>query len=156
MQHDERKDVQTGEAIQELDRLIQLEYDTMAAYRVAMDRVQDSASRGELELFFDDHDETARALKSCVTRFGGEAHGGDLEGAWKKGGALVGHAKDDLAVLGALAELEGEVHHEYERAQEHLRQVVDAPLASVIGAALAEEDRHREWLVHAIDSPASW
>lgn len=151
--HDQRD---TGETIEQLDRLIQLEYDTMAAYRAAMDRVHDTASRGELELFFDDHDETARALKSCVARYGADAHRGDLERAWKKGSRVIDRAHGDVAVLGALADLEGEVHRAYERAQANLRQVADAPLASVITAALAEEEQHRQWLVRAVDGPAAW
>ena len=125
----------------------------MAAYRAAMDRVQSTASRGELELFFGDHDDTVRTLASCISRYGGKAHHGDLERAWTKGGEAVGRAQGDMAVLGALADLEGKGHRAYEKAQEHLRQVGDPPLASVIAAALAEDEQHRAWLVHAIDGP---
>jgi len=150
--HDELH-AHTDDAIQHLDRLIQLEYDTMAAYRAAMERVDNTASRGELELFFEDHDETARALASCITRYGGEAHHGDLERAWTNGGKLVGRASGDAAVLGVLADLEGKVRRVYETAQEQLRQVADPPLASVLAAALAEDEQHRKWLVQAIESP---
>jgi bacterioferritin (cytochrome b1) len=151
--NDEIHDAHTDEAIEQLGRLIQLEYDTMAAYRAAMGRVDSTASRGDLELSFEDHDETARALASCITRYGGKPNTGDLERAWKKGGEVVGSARGDVAVLVALAEHENEVHRAYERAQEHLRPVADPSLASVIAAALAEDEQHRRRLAHAIDSP---
>ena len=66
-------------AVTLLNDLIQLEYDTMAAYRAAIDRIDSLVVRRELAQFFADHETHTRELSTCVERFGGRPKtGGDL------------------------------------------------------------------------------
>jgi bacterioferritin (cytochrome b1) len=141
-------------AVDVLNDLIQLEYDTMAAYRAALDRIDSVNARRELAQFFGDHEAHARSLASCVERYGGRAKtGGDLKQLWTRGRVILADLAGDEAVLAALRRLESEVHRAYERAQHDLRMVGDAPLAAAFDAALAHEDHHVLWLGHAIDGP---
>lgn len=141
-------------AVTLLNQLIQLEYDTMAAYRAAIDRVDSLAVRRELAQFFADHETHARELSTCVERFGGRAKtGGDLKQLWTRGRVILADLAGDEAVLGALERVEVDVHRAYERAQSELRRLADPSLAAVFDRALAEEDHHVLWLVHAVDGP---
>lgn len=138
------------QAVDLLRELVQLEYDTMAAYRAAIDRVADVDARAELAMFFDDHQRTARALASCIDRYGGATRTrADLERAWTRGRVAVDDLAGDNALLHALAQLEDNMHAAFERAQSGLRPIADPPLASAVEAALAAEEAHREWLLHA-------
>ncbi len=133
-----------------LTRLVQLEYDTMAAYRAAIGRVDDIDARAELALFFEHHEATANALATCITRYGGTADAGmDLDEAWSRGRVAIADLADDHALLEALAHVEDEIHTAYEHAQSDLRSIGDPPLASAVESALAAEEFHREWLRHA-------
>jgi hypothetical protein len=147
--------VDAGTAMQRLGELIQLEYDTMAAYRAAIDRVDSTAARGELAMFFEDHEATARTLSSCVERYGGRPVAGDLARAWETWGHAIADIESDAALIAALAHLEENVHVAYERAQRDLRLLGDPPLAFALGSALADEEHHHEWLTHAGD-PERW
>jgi len=141
-------------AVAVLNDLIQLEYDTMAAYRAAIDRIDSMLVRRELAQFFADHEAHTRTLTTCVERYGGRAKtGGDLKQLWTRGRVILADLAGDDAVLTALKRLESNVHRAYERAQSELRYVGDPPLAAAFDGALAEEDHHVLWLVHAVDGP---
>jgi len=140
----------TEHTVDLLCQLVQLEYDTMAAYRAAIGRVDSTDARAELALFFDHHEATAKALASCIDRYGGAARSGtDLDQAWNRGRVALADLADDHSLLEALAHLEDDIHTAYERAQSDLRAVGDPPLASAVESALAAEEFHREWLRHA-------
>lgn len=142
-------------AVTLLNQLIQLEHDTMAAYRAAIDRIDSVVVRRELARFFADHETHTRELSTCVERFGGRPKtGGDLKQLWTRGRVILADLAGDDAVLAALERLEADVHGAYERAQTELRTVADPSLAAVFDRALAEEDHHVLWLVHAVDRPA--
>jgi len=146
--------VDVRRAVDVLNELIQREHDTMAAYRAAIDRIDSLLARRELAQFFADHEAQARRLASCVERYGGRPKtGGDLKQLWTKGRIILADMAGDDAVLVALKRLEAEVHRAYERAQDLLRNLADPPLATVLESALAEEDHHVLWLVHAVDGP---
>ncbi|HET6585134.1 MAG TPA: DUF2383 domain-containing protein [Nannocystaceae bacterium] len=148
--HPESSDV--PRAVTVLNQLIQLEHDTMAAYRAAIDRIDSLVVRRELAQFFADHETHTRELSSCVERFGGRAKtGGDLKQLWTRGRVILADLAGDDAVLAALERLESDVHRAYERAQAELRIFADPSLAAVFDRALAEEDHHVLWLVHAAD-----
>jgi bacterioferritin (cytochrome b1) len=148
--HIHNHEEETHRAVDLLRELVQLEYDTMAAYRAAIDRVASIDARAELALFFDDHEDTARALASCIHRYGGAAKPDtDLEQAWTRGRVAIAELAGDHALLGALAHLENNIHTAYERAQSDLRALADPPLASAFESALAAEELHREWLLRA-------
>jgi bacterioferritin (cytochrome b1) len=141
-------------AVAVLNDLITLEYDTMAAYRAAIDRIDSLVVRRELAQFFADHEAHTRTLSTCVERYGGRAKtGGDLKQLWTRGRVILADLAGDDAVLAALKRLESDVHRAYERAQTELRNVGDPPLAAAFDAALAQEDHHVLWLVHAVDGP---
>jgi bacterioferritin (cytochrome b1) len=146
--HTQTHEAETTHAVDLLNELVQLEYDTMAVYRTAIDRVDSVDARTELALFFDDHERSAQALTACIERYGGTKVGMDLETAWAKAHAAIADVAGDEALLGALAHREDDIHSAYERAQADLRALADPPLASALESALAAEEFHREWLLH--------
>lgn len=144
-----------GRAVGVLNDLIQLEYDTMAAYRAAIDRIDSVVVRRELAQFFSDHEAHTRTLASCVERYGGRPKtGGDLKQLWTRGRVILADLAGDEAVLSALGHIEAGMHRAYERAQGELRTLGDPPLAAAFDAALAHEDSHVLRLEHTTVKPA--
>jgi len=153
-----RSTAETGDAaraVSVLNDLIQLEYDTMAAYRAAIDRIDSVGVRRELAQFFSDHEAHTRTLATCVERYGGHPKsGGDLKQLWTRGRVILADLAGDEAVLSALGHIETDMHRAYERAQTELRTFADPPLAAAFEAALAHEDSHVLRLGHTTVKPA--
>lgn len=137
--------------IETLDELIHLELDAVEAYEAALDRLDDASSRDQLEEFLADHREHARELARRVSALGAEpARGPDLKRLLTQGRVVLARIAGDKAVLQAMRSNENDTNNRYERALE--LDDLDAESRALLERHLADERRHRAWIVQRIET----
>jgi rubrerythrin len=128
-----------------LEQLIVLDYDAIASYQAALDRLHDQTYRSQLESFMHDHERHVDELEPFIRQLGGkpptrppgEASSGKLQLADLDG---------DNAILRTMLSYEGDTNSAYEQA------LAQAPEGTREALADAREDerRHWEWLASAL------
>lgn len=142
--------IDRGTVINELNKLINLDYDAIAAYEAAIARLNNAEYRERLREFKADHLRHTQNLAECVTRFGGKAAtSGDIKKVLTKGKVILGNINHDKGVLEAMRSNEDQTNRLYEEA---LQKLEDEPqVAGILLGNLEDERRHRLWLVSTLD-----
>jgi rubrerythrin len=136
----------TGEAlVSELNDLLQLDFDSIGAYTVAIERVESVTYREALESFLRDHQRHVRDLSALVQAAGGTPVTAPHvpTGAFKLAvQALASMVGKDRELLLAFKTNEGQARDKYARlaARPHAPEVAD-----VLRRAAADEEKHYEW-----------
>lgn len=137
--------------INELNKLINLGYDAIAAYEAAIERLVTPEYRERLREFKSDHERHARNLAACIKRLGGKAAAsGDIKRVLSKGIVILGNINHDKGVLEAMKSNENQTSLFYEEALQKLGD--DPDVADLLLRNLEDERRHRLWLVSALDA----
>lgn len=132
-----------------LHDLIHLDYDAIAAYQAAIDRLEDSGAKQALTGFRRDHEDHIRNLTPYLEALGGKVPAdGDMKQVLTKGKVVVAGLIGDKAILMAMRLNEEDTNTAYERAVEHAE--LPPKLRDLMKKNLADERRHREWLVDRI------
>lgn len=128
-----------------LNRLIQLDYDCIEAYKAAIARVTDPDDRKQLSALLADHRRHVDDLAFVVRNLGGEpaAHG-DLRQVLTKGKVVLGGLTGDRAVLEAMRSNEADVAAAYEQAASQPGIPVD--VLKVLERNRDDEHDHQRWL----------
>jgi uncharacterized protein (TIGR02284 family) len=127
-----------------LNQLIELDYDTIEAYRAAMDRLASPNDRTQLQWFLADHERHVRELSILVRQLGETpAEQADMKQVLTKGKVVIASLLGDRAVLSAMKSNEDDTNTAYERAVR--RNDLPAKMRSVLERNLADERRHRAW-----------
>jgi uncharacterized protein (TIGR02284 family) len=133
------------EVIALLNRLIQLDYDCIEAYKAAIARLSDSDDRKQLSGFLADHRRHVDELAFVVRNLGGEPAGhGDLRQVLTKGKVVLGGLTGDRAVLEAMRSNEAEASAAYQDAASQPGIPVD--VMAVLERNLDDERKHADWL----------
>jgi len=133
-----------------LNDLIELDFDAIEAYKAAIGRVDNINDRGQLASFLQDHQRHVEELSALVRELGSEpADGGDIKQVLTKGKVVIGGLLGDRMVLEAMKTNEADTNTVYERAV--ARTDVPAHVRIVLARNLADERRHREWIVRRLD-----
>lgn len=142
--------VDRSTVINELNKLINLDYDAIAAYEAAIERLNNAEYRERLREFKGDHQRHTRKLEECVRRFGGKTvTSGDIRKVLAKGKVILGNINHDKGVLEAMKSNENQTNRLYEEA---LQKLGDEPeVAGILLRNLEDERRHRLWLVSTLD-----
>jgi uncharacterized protein (TIGR02284 family) len=128
-----------------LNRLIQLDYDSIEAYKAAIARLGDADDRKQLSVFLGDHRRHVDELAFVGRNLGGEpASHGDLRQVLTKGKVVLGALTGDRAMLEAMRGNEAETSSLYEKAASQPGIPVD--VLAVLERNLSDERRHEEWL----------
>jgi uncharacterized protein (TIGR02284 family) len=139
------------EVVALLNRLIQLEHDSVEACKAAMDRVAASDDRAQLGWMLSEHRRHADELAFVVRNLGGEpASHGDLRQVLTKGKVVLGAFSGERAVLDAVRSNEADAVAAYADAVSQPGIPVD--VTSVIERQLADERRHHAWLCARLDA----
>lgn len=133
-----------------LNDLLQLDYDAIGAYEVAVERLEDRALAPRIEEFVRDHDRHVRELNLLIQGMGGtpsnEPHStGPLKQALQALGALGG----DRGTLTALRTNELRVRAKY-RAAAARASGWPADARSIVQRNALDEERHYRWVVDAL------
>jgi uncharacterized protein (TIGR02284 family) len=132
-----------------LKDLVQLDYDAADAYQAAIDRLQDAGFRSALTGFRQDHLRHIEEVGGLLSAMGSEPpKDGDMKRLLAKGKVVLGGLMGDKAILQAMKTNEDDTNTAYERAVKH-----SAPddVHLVLERALADERRHRDWMVETIE-----
>ncbi len=134
-----------------LNALIELDFDAIEAYRVAIEKIENDGDRGQLGKFMGDHERHVTELQQLVTDLGDEpVVEGDIKAVLTKGKVFLGGIFGDRAILTAMRTNEDDTNTAYERAA--ARDDLPAHGAAVISRNLADERRHRAYLEARIEA----
>jgi uncharacterized protein (TIGR02284 family) len=136
-------------AIEMLKNLIELDHDAVDAYKAAVDKLSDTTSQETLSTFQRDHERHITELGALVQRLGQTPPSkGDLKRLLTQGKVELAGLMGDKAILTAMKTNEDDTNAAYERAS--TRGDLPAGAADVIRRNLADERRHREWIVNRL------
>ena len=137
----------------ELNRLIHLDFDAIAAYEAALEHLHDPQYQDNLRNFMADHQRHTEELAVYVRKYEGKpATSGDMKKVLTKGRVLMASLGSDRRILEAMHANEDQTNAEYERA---VQKLADEPeVAAILRRNLNDERRHRQWLVSTLDGLA--
>lgn len=125
--------------------LIYLEHDAIAAYDSTIEKLSDPSLSQQVIQFRDDHQQHLRVLRDIAAQSGATSpNEGDMKQMLTTGKIALANLMGDGAILKAMKTNEDDTVTAYERARDHQ----DAIPASreFFAKALADEQRHREWM----------
>lgn len=126
-----------------VQHLIELDYDAVAAYQAAIDRLENPTFRKRLAEFMADHVRHTQELGRILVEAGRTAPTqGDLKSVLTKGKVLIAGLVGDKAILMAMRTNEEDTNTAYERAFDHPE--VAGELRDCLRRGLDDERRHRE------------
>jgi rubrerythrin len=132
-----------------LKELVELEHDAIAAYRAALERVDEIGDRSQLASFLEDHQRHVDQLGTAMRELGATPpEGGDLKKILTKGMVVIAGLTGDRLVLAAMKLNEDQTNGAYEAAL----QLPDPPTSvrAILEGCLADERRHRAWIVDRV------
>ena len=137
-------EMNSEDLIKKLNNLIELDYDAIAAYKAAIERLDDMQFKQQLAAFMEDHQNHITALSESVRLEGGNpADGGDLKQILTKGKVVIAELGGDKAILKAMKMNEEVTNKSYE---EMVNEPFPGTIKLILQNGLADERRHRAWL----------
>lgn len=139
-----------NEVTSDLNNLIELDYDAIAAYEAAIERLDSAPYKAKLAEFLADHKRHVEELGKAVRSAGGEpATKGDAMKILTKGKVVLADLAGDEAILKAMRANEEVTNTKYEDAVEagHAE-----PVHAILVRGLADERRHKGWIATTLDN----
>lgn len=132
-----------------LESLIELDFDAAEAYEAAIDRLDDPERKRKLGEFRADHLRHTNELGKILQDSGRTPpSGGDFKRMLTKGKVVMAALAGDKAILKAMKTNEDDTNTAYERAVNN--DIVPAQVRDTLRGGLADERRHRDWIVSEI------
>jgi len=132
-----------------LNSLIELDYDAIAAYRTAIEKLGNADDKAALRGFMTDHERHIIDLRPFVERLGEKAADGtNAMVILTKGKVVIAGLMGDRAILEAMKSNEDETNRRYEKAT--ARSDLPMGLMAVLQKNLSDERRHRAYLVQRL------
>jgi rubrerythrin len=134
-----------------LQQLIELDYDAVEAYSAAIERVESPATKETLATFREDHQRHIAELTSVLRNNNVSVpHGPDVKRILTQGKVVVAGLVGERTVLLAMKTNEEDTNTAYERAVAH--DGVAPNVRELLRSALADERRHRAWIIQRLGS----
>ncbi len=135
---------------EKLHDLIELDYDAIAAYRAAIERIEDTSYKSKLAGFMGDHERHVTELSEIIHKQGGTPpDSGDSRQVLTAGKVKVaGTVGGDEAILKAMKANETQTNTKYESM---VHKKFPAPVHKLLERGLADERRHRAWIESALN-----
>jgi hypothetical protein len=131
--------------VKHINSLIALDYDAIAAYEAAIDRLHGVLDQDQLRSFLADHRRHVFELTPFVLEFHGQpVTEADFKKVLTKGKVVLGAVIGDRAVLGAMHSNEETTTKAYHAAS--TEPGIPARVRAVLERNLADERRHLGWL----------
>lgn len=134
----------TEDIAKNLSNLVELDFDAIAAYKAAIERLENPTYKAKLTEFLGDHERHIRELSDVVRTAGGTPpDSGDAKKILTKGKVVIADMGGDKAILKAMKSNEDQTNAKYEKAVDE-----NYPLEAqtVLQGGLADERRHRAWI----------
>lgn len=130
--------------ITKLSDLMQLDYDTIAAYQSAIERLDNPALKNKLTEFMGDHEQHVQELGQAIRNEGGTPPtAGDARQILTQGKAVIASLMGDKAILMAMRANEVITNARYAETVES-RHAND--IQTLLQRGLADERRHKAWM----------
>lgn len=140
----------TAAVISKLNDLIELDYDAIAAYEEAVNRLDNIQYAEALTAFKNDHQRHVSVLSKIVLNLGGEpANSGDVKKVLTQGKVVLADIRGDKGILKAMHSNEKQTNKAYSDALQEFSGSSD--IQFVIRENFDDEQRHKAWLEDAIE-----
>lgn len=146
------ENTQTADAtlVSQLNDLLQLDHDAVAAYKLAIAELDSPRLKSELQAHLNDHERHIEELERHIDRMGGmKMPMPHLSGVFKLAVQSAVAAGGDRAVLLAFKANEMQVRDKYGRAAEENEMPID--VRDTVSRAAADERRHYDWAVRSLE-----
>lgn len=131
--------------------LIELDYEAVEAYEAAINRLENSDYKAQLEKFKQDHQEHISKLSDALQQNNEAAPTGPSAKQYlTQGKVILANIFGDKAILMAMRSNETDTNTAYERMS--TRNDIKEIFEPLIQQGLADEKRHKAWLEEAIRS----
>lgn len=133
-----------------LHDLIELDYDAIAAYKAAIERLEDTSYKSRLAEFMGDHERHVTELSRIIQKQGGTPpDSGDFKQVLTAGKVKIADTVGgDQAILKAMRTNETQTNTKYESM---VQEKFPAPVHELLERGLADERRHRAWIESALN-----
>jgi uncharacterized protein (TIGR02284 family) len=137
-----QKNVQKKDSIiEKLTDVVELDYDAIAAYKAAIERLESADYKAKLKEFLSDHERHVRDLSEAIRGMGGNPpKGGDAMKILTKGQVVIAGLAGDKAILKAMKLNEDQTNSMYEDA---VKDNYPEDIHALLQDGLADERRHR-------------
>ena len=138
--------------INAVKELIELEYDALEAYEMALERLESPAFKAKLNEFAADHRRHISDLSNFIRNEDETPPTGpSTVKQWvTKGKVLVADMISDEAILRAMSDNETDTNTAYKRMNE--RDDISEEVIEVLRRNFEDEKRHKQWLEDTINS----
>jgi hypothetical protein len=144
-------EMDTAGTVAALNDLLQLDHDAVGAYQLALRELDSPRLRTDLEAHLRDHERHIEELEAQIDRLNGmKMPLPHLTGAFKLAVQAAAAPGSDRAVLLAFKANEMQVRDKYGRMAE--RDDLPGEAAALIRRAAADERRHYQWAVRALEA----
>jgi uncharacterized protein (TIGR02284 family) len=144
-----RKAQQKDSVIEKLTDVVELDYDAIAAYKAAIERLESADYKAKLKEFLADHERHVRDLGEAIRRVGGNPpKGGDAKKILTKGQVVIAGLAGDKAILKAMKMNEDQTNSMYEDA---VKDDYPEDIHALLEDGLADERRHRAWIENTVE-----
>lgn len=135
--------------ISDLSDLIKLDYDAIAAYESAIERLDNAEYKSKLTEFLGDHERHVEELGNAVRTEGGTppTEGGAMK-ILTEGKVVIAGLMGDDAILKAMRANEEVTNTKYKEAVE---TTYAEPIQAVLRQGLADERRHKDWIIATLE-----
>lgn len=134
----------------QLNELIELDFDAIAAYQAAVQRLESEGYKTQLQAFMRDHERHVSVLSAAVRELGDEpVKKGDIKKLLTKGSVVLADLFGDKAILMAMRTNEEQTNKAYEAAA---KGRFPEDIHRILLNNLSDERHHREWLIAKINA----
>ena len=136
----------------DLNDLIELDFDAVEAYQAAIERLDDAECRSRLTEFKGDHERHIKDLSALVTAAGYKpATKGDAMRFLTKGKVVIANVAGDKGVLTAMRSNEETTNQKYDEALGNDRFAASPEIRQVLTRNREDERRHTAWIESRIE-----
>lgn len=144
MQHPQQIPKVDTKLVDQLNKLIELEYDAIGAYEEAVKRLESRTLASTLDSFLTDHRRHLTELTEEVIRLGGKPKtSGDAKRVLTKGKVVLGDIIGDRGIIQAMDSNEKVTNHKYEEALK--MRGLPSTVLTILERALDDERTHKRW-----------
>lgn len=130
--------------------LIELDYDAIEAYNVAINKLENAKYREKLSSFREDHKRHVREFSDFLKSVGRSPPSGPSGKQWiTKGKVALAQLLGDNTILKAMSSNEADTNEAYRNM--HERQDQHANAIALIKKGLEDEIRHKAWIDEIIE-----
>lgn len=125
-------------------KLVELNIDSIAAYKAAIDRIENQEYKNKLFEFKADHERHVQSLSTLLNTHGESAPTEPTAKHWlTEGKVALANLVGDNAILFAMRSNEVDTNIAYERINDHVNKWKDA--CPILENAIEDERRHKAW-----------